>query len=322
MIKCYFVDVKSITCNVPRSNFAEAELEQLADFILETDGLIRPLILSEIGIENYTVIEGYREYYGAVIAKEKNSKKAEMVNAFVVNSKVQPAAIAQINLLDKDKNIKSPAIPVESKEPEVERLLPIFASIMSQQLQPLTQELARVTAQLTEHQKMLELLAKNGVATDNKILAENLESPEVIKLKEKEQPVIIPEIIKPPAEVSSQVREIKPSVEAVAVITPLKPNKSTGKKKNSSKVKSDVISEKVAPVGAEIALDLINRLSHTDLSLNMQQVRIPNAVKLATGIIAARNQQPEKKFDRWETFISSVKGLGAKTAQLIIDNLR
>jgi hypothetical protein len=54
------------------------------------------------------------------------------------------------------------------------------------------------------------------------------------------------------------------------------------------------ISEKVAPVRADIALDLINRLSHTDLSLNMQQVRIPNAVKLATSIIAARNQQHEK----------------------------
>jgi ParB-like chromosome segregation protein Spo0J len=89
MIKCFFVDVKSIKSDLPKSNFVESELEQLADLILATDGLLRPLILQEIKAGKYQVIEGHREYYAAIIAKEKNIAKAEMVNAFVVDANSQ-----------------------------------------------------------------------------------------------------------------------------------------------------------------------------------------------------------------------------------------
>jgi hypothetical protein len=99
MIKCYFVDVRSIKSEVPRSNFIESDLEKIADSILEMEGLIRPLILQEISFEKYTVIEGHQEYYAAVIAKEKNISKAEMVNAFIIQSNARLAAIEQLNLL-------------------------------------------------------------------------------------------------------------------------------------------------------------------------------------------------------------------------------
>ncbi len=159
MIKCYFVDVKNISCDVPRSNFAEPDLEQLADFILEVDGLIRPLILKEIGLEKYTVIEGCREYYGALRAKEKDLKKAEMVNAFVITPKIEQGAISQLKLLSENAQpITNLEIPAETKETGLEQLLPALASIISQQLQPLTQEIAKVTAQLNEHKKILESL--------------------------------------------------------------------------------------------------------------------------------------------------------------------
>jgi hypothetical protein len=303
MIKCFFVNVKSIFCDVPRSNFVESELEQLADFILETDGLIRPLILKEIGVQQYAVIRGHREYYGAVIAKEKDLKKAEMVNAFIIESEIQEVAIEQLNLLSEDRESSfDRTIDMDRKEQDVDRLLPALASIISYQLQPLTQQLSNITSELVKHKEMLELLTRDSPVAIPKVL-ENEEK--VIKIPLVEV-VELPETIKPPTVELKVIEIIEP------VIIPPKKVKGKGKEK----------SVQISPVGAEIALELINRLSQTDLSLKMQQVKIPSAVKLVTSIISARNKQPDKIFDCWETFVSEVKGLGHKNAQPIVDKLR
>jgi hypothetical protein len=298
MIKCFFVNVKSIFCDVPRSNFVESELEQLADFILETDGLIRPLILKEIGVQQYAVIRGHREYYGAVIAKERDIKKAEMVNAFIIDTEIQQVAIEQLDLLSQDRETSFDRTIDISKEQDIDRLLPALASIISHQLQPLTQQLSTITSELIKHKEMLELLTRDSPVAIPKVLEK-----EVIKVPLVEV-VTLPEIIKPPTVEPTAIEIIKP------VIIP--PKKVKGKGKLAQ----------ISPVGSEIALDLINRLSQTDLSLKMQQVKIPNAVKLVTSIIVARNKQPDKIFDCWETFVSEVKGLGHKNAQPIADKLR
>jgi hypothetical protein len=298
MIKCFFVNVKSIFCDVPRSNFVESELEQLADCILETDGLIRPLILKEIGVQQYAVIRGYREYYGAVIAKERDIKKAEMVNAFIIEPEIQEVAIEQLNLLSEDRESSLDRTIDMDKEQDVARLLPALASIISHQLQPLTQQLSNITSELVKHKEMLELLTRDSPVAIPKVLEK-----EVIKVPLVEV-VTLPKIIKPPTVEPTAIEIIKP------VIIP--PKKVKGKGKLAQ----------ISPVGSEISLDLINRLSQTDLSLKMQQVKIPNAVKLVTSIIVARNKQPDKIFDCWETFVSEVKGLGHKNAQPIADKLR
>ena len=56
MIECRLVDIKDIISSKPRSNFKTSEIEKLADAILATEGLIRPLLLQNTGIEQYTVI--------------------------------------------------------------------------------------------------------------------------------------------------------------------------------------------------------------------------------------------------------------------------
>ncbi len=87
MISCSLVDVKNITSDVPRSKFVEAELDNLADIILETGGIIKPLVVKMAGAENYTLIDGHLEYYAAVRAREKDPRKGEMVNAFIISPK-------------------------------------------------------------------------------------------------------------------------------------------------------------------------------------------------------------------------------------------
>ncbi|NEN92828.1 MAG: chromosome partitioning protein ParB [Okeania sp. SIO3H1] len=99
MISFYLVDVQSITSNLPRSNFSEHEIENLADIILECDGLVKPLLLKQVEIEKYEVIDGDLEYYAAVRAREKNPRQAEMVNSLVISSKVEDLVLKQAEAL-------------------------------------------------------------------------------------------------------------------------------------------------------------------------------------------------------------------------------
>lgn len=87
MISFSLVDVKNITSDIPRSSFPEAALDRLAEIILESGGIIRPLVLKVTGVESYTVVDGHFEYYIAVRAREKDPRKGEMVNAFVISPK-------------------------------------------------------------------------------------------------------------------------------------------------------------------------------------------------------------------------------------------
>jgi hypothetical protein len=99
MAEFFLVEIKSIVSAQPASNFNQSEIDKLARLILETNGLLRPLILKETGFEQYEVVSGHLEYYAAVRAKEKDARKAEMVNALVISSKEEKAAIEQTQFL-------------------------------------------------------------------------------------------------------------------------------------------------------------------------------------------------------------------------------
>jgi ParB-like chromosome segregation protein Spo0J len=167
MIKCYFIDVANISSDLPRSSFSETEIERLADSILASDGLLRPLILKESSVEKYTVMEGHREYYAAVRAKEKDVKKAEMVNAFVINAQMQRSTIDQLNLLKDRSDVHPSEIPTidrhtlaELLSSSIEQLLPAIAASISTQLQP-------IVSQVAEHQQLLALIKLDQIKEPN-----------------------------------------------------------------------------------------------------------------------------------------------------------
>jgi DNA uptake protein ComE-like DNA-binding protein len=285
MLKCYFVDVKNINSEIPRSSFLESELDQLADLILEFDGLIRPLILRETGVEKYLVIEGHREYYAAVIAKQKNLSKAEMVNAFVLPPNIQQSAIDRLSLFT-GKQSTSPTNAIDSSLSEQ------LSSIIAQQLQP-------ILAQLTEHRQILDQLNSNSpLAIETK---SNLPStsPAIALLP-------TPTIIVPP----KPLKAVKTIPEKV-VKTPTK----------SKKVSA--LSPSIDPIKATNTLNLINTLNQDQLTLNMDRSGLSKAViKLVPSIITGRNTQPGQRFDTWETIISAkISGLGNATIEKIIDKL-
>lgn len=104
------VDVESVTSSIPRSNFLETDLDLIADMILESRGILKPLVLKKTGFEKYKVIDGHFEYYAAVRAREKNPSEGEMVNALIVSPEEEKAVVKQAAAL---RSLESPEQPVE-----------------------------------------------------------------------------------------------------------------------------------------------------------------------------------------------------------------
>ncbi len=93
------VDVKDIGSDMPRSSFLEKEIEQLADLILESGGLLQPLVLKQTDLEKFIVLDGHLEYFASVRAREKNPRQGEMVHAFVITSKDEAVIQKQVHFL-------------------------------------------------------------------------------------------------------------------------------------------------------------------------------------------------------------------------------
>jgi hypothetical protein len=158
MITFYLVDVKNITSNIPRSNFTEADLENLADIIIDSGGIIRPLVLKATGAENYTVVDGHFEYYAAARAKEKNPRKGEMVNAFVISPKIEDIVAKQAAILrgveSSEKAIKTPS-NTTNLEPRLANLELRLEKQFNELKSEIAQERQRVDDKLKEIQSSL-----------------------------------------------------------------------------------------------------------------------------------------------------------------------
>ena len=96
-----FILVKEITSNVPCSNFNDSDIQDLAQLILEAEGLIRPITVRPTGIDSYAVVDGHLEYWAAVKAKEVNPRDGERIGAFVVEGKKAKSIENQVKLLNK-----------------------------------------------------------------------------------------------------------------------------------------------------------------------------------------------------------------------------
>jgi hypothetical protein len=96
--KTSLVDIDKINSQVKRSTFSEVELEKLAQLILQLNGIVQPLVVKEIGLEKYEVLEGDFQFYGALKAWEIDDN-FEMVRAFIVNDKESTLVTKQLKLL-------------------------------------------------------------------------------------------------------------------------------------------------------------------------------------------------------------------------------
>lgn len=96
------LDIKEIKASSPRANFTEAKIEQAADLILASGGVVRPLVVKQTDIDSYELIDGALEYFAAVRAREKDPRRGELVNAFVVSPKQDATIREQLAVLNGD----------------------------------------------------------------------------------------------------------------------------------------------------------------------------------------------------------------------------
>lgn len=113
MIKFFMVDVKDIQVSTKDHNFSPTVIENLADVMLASGGLIKPVILKQVGLQSYQLIDGHLEYYAALQAKAKDPRKGEMVNAFVISPDQEDLVRQQVTVLQSAHSISDHA-PINS----------------------------------------------------------------------------------------------------------------------------------------------------------------------------------------------------------------
>ncbi|NJM65106.1 MAG: hypothetical protein HC851_05270 [Acaryochloris sp. RU_4_1] len=173
MTEYYLVDVKSISSNQRRSSFNENDLDKLARSILDSEILLKPLILNQTGPESYEVIDGNFEYYSAVRAKEINPRGGEMVSAFVISPKDQKNITEQLSILNAaiNRTVSSPSIPINNTESDqrlsnleahVDRAIADIKDESRKEFQRLNNQITDLKTQLPQKIEALEVLNNFG----------------------------------------------------------------------------------------------------------------------------------------------------------------
>lgn len=155
----FLVDVKSIMSSVSLEKIDKAKVEKLADSILECEGLVRPLLLKPTGPESYIVVEGDMEYHAALKAREKNPRKGEMVNAFVISPSAEQAIFRQLKELENFLPLFSSYHEIKSggKFPVNEGAELIHSKILQSLQKELTNILSSLPSQLTRMMQQMEI---------------------------------------------------------------------------------------------------------------------------------------------------------------------
>ncbi|QMS86729.1 helix-hairpin-helix domain-containing protein [Nostoc edaphicum CCNP1411] len=108
------VAVKKITSSKLRSIFADDELEQAARLILDSEGVINPIVVRRTSLQSYEVVDGDFEYFAAVRAREIDPRKGEMIGVFIIESENEETLTKQVKLFRKSKALIAKNISVSS----------------------------------------------------------------------------------------------------------------------------------------------------------------------------------------------------------------
>jgi len=100
------VEVRTITSDQPRSNFNEQKIEQAAQLIIKTEGIINPIIVSRTGINSFQVVDGHFEYHAAARARELNLEIGEAIAAYIIEEKNQAIIKEQIAIFRESQEVK------------------------------------------------------------------------------------------------------------------------------------------------------------------------------------------------------------------------
>ncbi|MEG3908569.1 ParB N-terminal domain-containing protein [Microcoleus sp. w2-18bC1] len=151
------VAVKRITSAVPRSNFAEADLDKLARLILESGGLINPIIVRRNGMDAYEIVDGDFEYYAAARAKEIEPLKGETIGAFILEEENEELLLEQLEIRRKTAITENPIVSVVPQQSSsFEQRLTNIETRLENRINELKAEYTREKQALIERVKEVE----------------------------------------------------------------------------------------------------------------------------------------------------------------------
>jgi hypothetical protein len=189
------VAVKRITSAVPRSNFADRDLDKLARLILDSGGLINPIIVRRTSMDAYEIVDGDFEYYSAARAREIEPLKGETIGAFILEPENEELLLEQLEILRKTAISENPGEIETPKESFITE-----ASVESETLESsssLEQRLTNIEARLEI--QINELKAEH--AREKELFAERIQ--EVENLISQQLPLLIE------AQLANRINELK-----------------------------------------------------------------------------------------------------------------
>lgn len=295
------VAVKKITSTVPRANFADRDLEKVAQLILELGGLINPIILRRNGMDAYEIVDGDFEYYAAAKAREINPMKGETIGAFILEPENEQLLLEQVQALRKctitedlvespeteffDENTSSqPADSIKNPVSLVE-VPNLCENEKPQDSSSLEQRLTNIESQFAS--QINELKAE--YAREKQVLAQSIQDVENRIL---EQVSLLVE-----AELSNRINELKPE---------LLPEKQV-----VGKPIPEVESLTSQPMSV---LSALNTLDKIQLSATLKDAGLKPAV-----IQIILKERGERPFASFTNVVERVKGLTDKTMIKMID---
>jgi len=147
------VAIKKISCTKPRSTFADDELEKAAALILESEGVINPIVIRRTDIQSYEVVDGDFEYYAAARAREIDPRKGEMIGVFIIESENEETLTKQVEVFRKQRSEDSGKVDFTLKD--LEKFLTNFEAHFGKITKQLLEE-ATTNARLENENKELK----------------------------------------------------------------------------------------------------------------------------------------------------------------------
>jgi len=295
------VAVKRITSAVPRSNFAEPELEKLARLILDSGGLINPIIVRRNGMDAYEIVDGDFEYYAAARAKEIEPLKGETIGAFILEEENEELLLEQLEILRKtaitenlvdlpetgffhENTSSQPADSIKNPVSLVE-VPNLGENETPQESSSLEQRLTNIEAQFAS--QINELKAE--YAREQKVLAQSIQEFENRILQQ------VPLLVE--AGLANRINELK----------------------SESPPEKQVVVERIPEVEnvtseSMSALEALNTLEKNQLSANLKDAGLK--LPIIQIILKERDVRP---FISFANVVERVKGLADKTMIKIID---
>lgn len=132
-------------------------MQKLARLILESGGLINPIIVRRNGMDAYEIVDGDFEYYAAARAREIEPLKGETIGAFILEPENEEILLEQLKILRQTAIIESQsASEVPQHSSSFEQRLTNIETRLENRINELKAEYTLEKQALTERVKEVE----------------------------------------------------------------------------------------------------------------------------------------------------------------------